>query len=153
MIAFEKSSGIIIFKRQENEILFLLLRYVNGHWDFPKGHIENNETAKETALRELDEETGIKNVSVFEDFEKNIHYFFRAKGTEKIERIKAGQKINIFKKVKFFLGETYNTDVVVSERQDDYIWLPFDQAVEKATYNNAKRLLRHANRYLKNKMN
>jgi 8-oxo-dGTP pyrophosphatase MutT (NUDIX family) len=149
MFTFEKSAGIIIFRKEKGETLFLLLRYVNGHWDFPKGHIEEGETAKEAALRELDEETEIRNVDVIEGFEKNSYYFFRAKGREREEREKAGQEINIFKRVEFFLGETKTEDVVVSERQDDYIWLPYEKAVKKATHKNAKKLIKGAKQYLK----
>ena len=53
----EKSCGVILFNGQE----VLLLQHPDsknkGHWDFPKGHIENGETEPQTALRELAEET------------------------------------------------------------------------------------------------
>ncbi|MFH1332713.1 MAG: NUDIX domain-containing protein, partial [archaeon] len=51
----EKSAGVIVYNNGE----FLILQYTAGHWDFPKGHIEKGETERETALRELKEETGI----------------------------------------------------------------------------------------------
>ena len=55
----EKSCGIVLFHSDD----FLVIQHstesneVEGHWDFPKGHIENNETELETATRELHEET------------------------------------------------------------------------------------------------
>ncbi|MDH4330469.1 MAG: NUDIX domain-containing protein [Candidatus Moranbacteria bacterium] len=151
MIAFEKSAGIIVFRKEKDKIFFLLLKYVNGHWDFPKGHIEERETAKQAALRELQEETEIQEARFMDGFQRNIYYFFRAQGNERREREKAGQKINILKKVSFFLGEVQETKVVVSLRQNDYAWLPFEEAVKKATHRNAKRLLKYAHRHLKNK--
>ena len=58
---------------------FLLLRHSgNGHWSFPKGLIDNNETDLEAAIRELEEETGIQkqNVSIHSTFQKEIEYSY-----------------------------------------------------------------------------
>ena len=56
----EKSCGAIVFRRFHGNIQILLIKHINsGHWSFPKGHIENNETETETAVREIKEETGI----------------------------------------------------------------------------------------------
>lgn len=58
---FEKSSGGIVYRKQKGKIEVLLLEYENakGEHEFvlPKGHMENEETAKDTALREINEET------------------------------------------------------------------------------------------------
>jgi 8-oxo-dGTP pyrophosphatase MutT (NUDIX family) len=60
---FERSSGGIVYKKVGGEIRILLLKRSNsrGGVEFvlPKGHIENEETAKDTALREISEETGL----------------------------------------------------------------------------------------------
>ena len=56
----EISCGAVIARQTENGREILLIRHVNGgHWAFPKGHMEGNETESETALREIREETGI----------------------------------------------------------------------------------------------
>ena len=52
---YEKSCGAIIIK--EGKVL--LLQEVEGHWSFPKGHVENNETEIETVVREVKEETNL----------------------------------------------------------------------------------------------
>ena len=52
----EKSCGTIIIKNNK----VLMVHQNIGHWSFPKGHVENNETEYETAIRETYEETGIK---------------------------------------------------------------------------------------------
>ena len=54
------SIGIILFFRSPRKIKYLLLKQHQGHWGFPKGHIEKGEKYIETAVRELKEETGIK---------------------------------------------------------------------------------------------
>ena len=48
----------------EKDIQILLIQDSKGRWTIPKGHIEPGETAKQTARREIEEETGLKNVSV-----------------------------------------------------------------------------------------
>ena len=52
----EKSCGAVIFN---NEDKVLIVKHNAGHWDFPKGHMEAGETEKQTALREVKEETKI----------------------------------------------------------------------------------------------
>ena len=62
MLIREKSAGAIIFRKEENRAYYLLLHYPAGHWDFPKGNIENGEKEIDTAKREIYEETGIQDV-------------------------------------------------------------------------------------------
>ena len=58
----------------KSEILFI---YRNKKWDLPKGKLEKNEIISETALREVEEETGIKNLSIIKPLEKTYHIFKR----------------------------------------------------------------------------
>ena len=46
----EKSVGIVLFRNDSSENEFLLLNYPQGHWDFVKGKVEQNETPHETAI-------------------------------------------------------------------------------------------------------
>lgn len=55
----EKSCGALVFTLKFNRPHILLIEQVKGHWSFPKGHIENNETELETAYREVKEETNL----------------------------------------------------------------------------------------------
>ena len=59
---------------QNSEILFI---YRNKKWDLPKGKAEKNESISQTALREVIEETGIKNLSIVRPLEKTYHIFKR----------------------------------------------------------------------------
>ena len=60
---FEKSAGGIVYKKTNGVCSILLLERLNAsgsrEYVLPKGHIEEMETAKETALREISEETGL----------------------------------------------------------------------------------------------
>jgi 8-oxo-dGTP pyrophosphatase MutT (NUDIX family) len=56
---FQKSCGVIPYRRKENGTEYLVLLLTNTCWSFPKGHMEPGETEVQTALRELFEETGL----------------------------------------------------------------------------------------------
>ena len=133
----EVSAGIILFNENEKR-RFLLLNYPSGHWDFVKGKMEDGETTEKTALRETKEETGISDVELCRGFEEEIEYYFRVNGEE------------IHKKVIFFLGKTETTNVKLSHEHLNFIWLDFQHALEKTTYENAKNLLKKSLDFLDN---
>ena len=131
----EVSAGIILFNEIDKR-KFLLLNYPSKHWDFVKGKMEKGETPHETAIRETKEETGISDVEFIEGFEEEIEYYFYAENQE------------IHKKVIFFLGKTQTTEIVLSHEHLDFIWLEFENALSKTTYENAKNLLKKSKTFL-----
>lgn len=157
MIAFEKSVGAVIFRKDpvkpkgngagDNKIYYLLLKYRNGHWDFPKGHIEKGETEEETMRREVEEETGINDLKIISGFLGKFRYFYRAIGDEKARREAEGRKTLITKKVIFYLVETLQKEVVLSVEQTDFVWLEFGEALDKITYKKPKKMLKKAKRF------
>ena len=54
----KRSAGIVIVRTENDRCLFLLLRSFN-YWDFPKGEVEADEDPLQTAIREVEEETGL----------------------------------------------------------------------------------------------
>ena len=132
----QKSAGIVLFRNDSDKNEFLLLNYPQGHWDFVKGKIEQNETSHETALRETKEETGITNIEFVDDFEESVEYDFRFK------------KENIHKKVIFFLAKTNEKNIKLSHEHNDYLWLEYNDALKKTTFENAKNVLAKANEFL-----
>ena len=72
-LPIEKAGGGLVYN-DKNEVLFI---FRNGKWDLPKGGIEKNEKLKETAIREVEEETGIDNLEIIEKLEKTYHIFKR----------------------------------------------------------------------------
>ena len=77
-IVREPTSGGIIFRftRDKKDIEILLIQDSKERWTIPKGHIEPGETAKVTAQREIEEETGLKNFRVLTWLGK-IHFKYR----------------------------------------------------------------------------
>ncbi len=148
MFAFEKSVGAVVFRRENNAIEYLLLNHGNDYWNFPKGHTEAKETNEETLRREIAEETGIDNLKINPSFRKFSHYFYRAVGAEKQERIAAGRKINVFKTVIFYLAETSKQEVALSLEHTDFVWLEFESALGKLIYKNSQKILKQAQKEL-----
>ena len=134
----EVSAGIILYNNDNDQIQFLVLKYPGGHWDFVKGKMENSEEPKQTAIRETKEETGIIDVEFIDGFNEEISYTFYVKNKE------------INKKVIFYLGKTQSTEIVISHEHLDFAWLNFKDAMERITYENAKRILTKANNLLQN---
>ena len=80
----ETSCGVVLV----NYGAVLLLQYPQGHWDLPKGHVEENDSDRTaTMLRELAEETGIADVTVLNGFEERTEYTFRHKGKRKSKEV------------------------------------------------------------------
>lgn len=149
-IAYEVSAGALVVRHASDGILqFLLLQYRHRHWDFVKGHIDAGETLEDTVRRETEEETGISALRMIPGFHRRIHFFYVAKGTEVERRRREGRAPWIFKTVHFFLAEApEGATVRLSDEHLDAVWLPFGEALERATFENAKRLLRAANDFL-----
>lgn len=139
-VIWEVSVGAVIFCQEGGRHLYLLLHYPSGHYDFPKGHIEAGETEEMTLRRETEEETGINDLTVFPQ-RTSIRYFYIAKGNERTKRVKAGRGIWIFKQVHFYPAETKTREVKISFEHIGSIWLPYEAALKKVTFENARRIL------------
>jgi 8-oxo-dGTP pyrophosphatase MutT (NUDIX family) len=133
----EVSAGVILFRNQPQRE-YLLLDY-GSHWDFPKGHIEAGEDAQTTAARELQEETGIRDARFVPGFKESMRYFYR----------KAGE--GMLKVVIYFLAETPTGDVTLSDEHSGYLWLPYEAAVRRLSFTNARGLLAQAHTFLEAK--
>lgn len=59
---------------EKGKVLFI---FRNDKWDLPKGRIENNETIEEGAIREVEEETGVKDLTITKPLEITYHIFKR----------------------------------------------------------------------------
>lgn len=132
----EKSAGVVVFRRENNQIFYLLLKYGWGHWSFIKGHIETNEDEIETIKREAKEEAGITDIKFIFGFREKIEYDYFLEGKKR------------HKIVYYYLAETSQKDVTLSYEHLDYAWLPYEQALQRITYDSDKKVLMKAHKYL-----
>ncbi len=129
----EVSAGGVVFRRQDAEPLYLLIRDSYRNWGFPKGHIENGEPPEQAAVREVSEETGISTLAVRAPIDV-IDWHFRFRG-----RL-------IHKVCHFFLLETAQrkTKPQRAEGITACRWASFDDACRLISYGNAKAVLTEA---------
>ncbi len=139
----EKSVGAAVFRKEDNKIYYLLLQYPSvshrakrSYWDFPKGHIEKGEKPEVTVKREIEEETGLKDIKFVEGFKETIKYFFKFKGK------------NILKFATFYLVETETKNVKISYEHTGFQWLLYEEALEHLSFKNAKEILKKAHDFL-----
>lgn len=132
----EKSAGAVVFRDTPGGRMYLLLQNA-GRWDFPKGGVEEGESELDTVLREVEEETGLKDLKIHEGFRKVIEYFYRRDGK------------NVHKQVVYLLASTRSERVKISFEHQGYGWFPYPEAVKKASYNNSKVTMTEAERYVR----
>ena len=135
----EKSAGFILISENDDtsDPSVLLLHYLSGHWDFPKGNIEIDETEMQAATRELKEETGIEIFTLIPGFRHVLSYKYTKKSTL------------ISKQVTLFLASTDVNEVEISHEHIDHQWMEINAAVNQLTYSNAKIALTSAINFLK----
>ncbi len=142
----ERSFGSVIIRREENEILYLLL-YKKAHdhysemWDFPRGLIEKGEQPEETAKREIKEETGIIEIKFIEGFKEKIKWFYKKEGK------------TISKEAVYFLAETRTQEIKISNEHNNYKWCTYEEALKLITYKNTKNILEKAQNFLNSGLN
>ncbi len=133
VIFMETSCGLIVINLGN----ILILEYPQGHWDFPKGHIEEDDESRiSAAVRELREETGIDDIVIINGFEERTEYHFQHKG-KRIE-----------KQVFWYIGETEIMEIQLSHEHRDHLWLDWEQALEMLTHVESKEVLSAAQEHM-----
>ncbi len=135
------SAGIIPYRLVQNDLLFLIIQQVEGHWSFPKGHPINDETGVQTAQRELYEETGLFVSHLDKEFSCMVRYGF----TERGETIK--------KEVLYYLGLVREPSIRLdSSEVTSYAWLSYEQAMSRLTFLESQYALQEAATWLEEKV-
>ncbi len=135
----QHSSGAIIFRKDQGKVFYLLLNYHPEYWGLAKGAAEKGETIEDTARREIQEETGLVDITFIEGFKVEESYFFTSQGQR------------VFKMVTFLLARTKTEEIKISWEHIGYAWLPYKEALEKITYPSEKKFLQKAHRFISRK--
>ncbi|NQV13794.1 MAG: NUDIX hydrolase [Parcubacteria group bacterium] len=132
----EYSAGGVVYRRLKNKIQILFILDPYGEWAFPKGHIEEGESTRETTLREIEEETGIPSSDLTV-----------IKGLDKLEYQFTFDDQEIHKLVHFYLLEA-DPEVKARPQPEEKItavkWVDIEKAVEFSSYKNAQGILEKA---------
>lgn len=128
----EVTAGGIIFRhgKKPGEIEFLLIQDAKNRWTIPKGHMEEGESSKETARREIGEETGLTEVDVLNWLGK-INFRYRRQ-----------QSLVLISQDIFLVRARGDTDKLVAEDwMNDIRWFKSSEALDKIEYEDIGKLM------------
>ncbi len=126
----ETSAGGVVFRRDGDRTLVLLIRDGHRNWGFPKGHLEQGEAPEAAALREVREETGLSALQVVAPVD-TIDWTFRFRGQR------------IHKTCHFFALATAEAATKPQRREGITAcrWVTFEQGARLLTHENARTIL------------
>ena len=138
------SAGFIIYRQTKDGPKFLIMYHRGDYWNFPKGRIEHLENSVETALRELEEETGLKpnELKIRENFKTHESFKFTM-GKEKIQKV-----------VTLYLAETHKKGIDISkgDKEEGFGWFLYRDARKLfANYKESQTVLRKAYSFIQGK--
>jgi bis(5'-nucleosidyl)-tetraphosphatase len=138
--AFDEVScgGVPVYLEKYKKPLYLLVLH-NGpfqYWAFPKGRQNKGESYKETAIREIREETGQSNFKIVKRLISDSIYF-----------PKRGAK-TIIKKVIFFLVHFYSKDIIISSEHAGWRWVTYEEALSMLSFEDYRRVLKESHEIL-----
>ncbi len=129
---FEKSCGALVIRHDAQtgiDYILMIRHRPGGYRSFPKGHVEPGETERETAIREVLEETSVR-ISLIPDF-RHVVCYTPTPGVEK--------------EVVYFLARSEQTDIRPRRGEIAQVeWLPLIGAERYLTHDNDKRVLKAA---------
>lgn len=129
----ERSYGMVLLSSWNLEEVLLIRHVKGGHWSFPKGHANAGESPRETATREVFEETGLM-PELDEGFSAQTEYWIDS-STHKV--------------VKYYLAYVRKQRFTLQEDEvSEAKWLHVNSAMELLTYEQDKELLREVLEYL-----
>lgn len=132
-LTVERSAGGVVVRTIDGVPHALIIRDPYKKWGLPKGHGEADESPEDTALREVREETGLRDLRLGEEL-VTIDWIFRLKG----------QRIHKF--ATFYLMYSDSGDPVPEEAEGITAceWVPLDEAAQRISYDNASEVARVA---------
>ena len=140
-MTYEKSCGAVVFRNDRSggrlqRYVLMIKHSHDGHYSFPKGHVEAGEKEIMTAEREVFEETAVR-IRINERFRQPVYY-----------RPRPGVK----KQVVYFLAFTRQTEISPREGEVAVVeWIPAERALDCLVHNNDKRVFELALKHIEEK--
>lgn len=126
---YEKSCGAVMYTQKDGQRKYILIKNISGHIGFPKGHIEKGESEKDTALREVYEETGVT-TTLIDGFRETYNYLING---------------FIRKKAVYFLAKFDEKDICMNIREiSEYKLLSFEDAIKTLNFKHDRDILQKA---------
>jgi ADP-ribose pyrophosphatase YjhB (NUDIX family) len=124
-------AGGVVVRKKEGKVEVLLIKDAYGRWTWPKGHMEGLEKPRDTARREISEETGLKQVKLLDEIGKQEYHFTFG-------------RTKIFKTVFIFLAEASSDERlnIQTEEIRDAAWFSAEKALETIEYKGSRDLLK-----------
>jgi 8-oxo-dGTP diphosphatase len=131
-LAVRRAAGGVVYHQAPQGRVFLLIRDPYGRWSLPKGHLEDNESDDEAALREVAEETGVH--ATLGALISQIRYHFPAHGR------------TVEKRVSFFLMQADTTELTpqTAEGISDVGWFSAERALQLIDYDQVRQVFTKA---------
>ena len=132
----ELAAGAILANEEADELL-LLHHLAEDRWCFPKGHVESNEALIDAAVREITEETGVKEFTLVQELGEAAYRFFDPE-----------KKVNVFKTTVYFIAYTPDREAPPEEIFDKSLWLKPRDAYDLVAYDTDRRMIEAAQSHL-----
>ncbi len=137
----ERSAGVIVFSNDQSDLSFLLLKHKDGHWGFPKGHMNPGEDEIDCAIRELSEETGIsrKELEFEPGFQRMVDYSYRRNNED------------VHEDTTYLLGAVPNPSNITlsNEEHTTFAWANIQEGLTLLQHENLRWVLKSAEKFLK----
>lgn len=127
----EETAGGVVFRRTDRGIEILMIQDAKDRWTIPKGHVEPGERIEETAVREIEEETGLKYLKILDRLGK-IDFRYRKQ-----------DKLILMTTHIFLIHAFKNTDDYIPEENEgikDVEWFPANEALDLIEYDDIGKL-------------
>ena len=130
-IVREPTAGGVVFRRDENnQVEILLIQDAKDRWTIPKGHIEEGETAQQTAQREIGEEAGLTDTEVLGWLGK-IHFRYR-----RIDKL-----VLMTTQIYLVRDKVDTNDIQKEEWMNGIKWFKFHDALDAIEYEDIGKLM------------